>query len=64
MPELGREDPTQFNNSELKECILNGTIGWPPPDKLPNDEKVTPYFILEDDIFALRTCISYDFLFD
>ena len=44
-----------FNDSELKECILNGTIGWPQPDKLPNDDKVTPYFILGDDIFALRT---------
>lgn len=43
-----------FNTSELKECTLNGTTGWPPPDKLPNDDKVTTYFILGDDIFALR----------
>ena len=47
-------DSQIFNDSELKECILNGSIGWPQPDKLPNDDKVTPYFILGDDIFALR----------
>ena len=47
-------DSQIFNDSELKECIVIGTIGWPPPDKFPNDDKVTPYFILGDDIFAVR----------
>ena len=41
-----------FNDSELNECFLNGTIGLLQPDKLLNDDKVTPYLILGD-IFAV-----------
>lgn len=48
-------DSQLFNESQLKECILDGSIGFPPADKLPNDDNDTPYFILGDDIFALRT---------
>ena len=51
-------DSQIFHDSELNECILNVTIGWPPPDKLPGDDKVTPYFTLGNDIFALHTYLS------
>ena len=53
---FGHMSDTQiFNNTDLKEGIDDETIGFPPPEKLPNDDKLTPYFILGDDIFALRT---------
>ena len=44
-----------FNDSELKECLADGTIGLPAADHLPNDDKDTPYFFLSDDAFGLRT---------
>ena len=46
-----------FNDSELKECLADGTIGLPAADHLPNDDKDTPYFFLSDDAFGLRTYI-------
>ena len=33
----------------------NGTIGFPDPEPMPNDDRNTPYFILGDDAFGLRT---------
>ena len=44
-----------FNASELKECIEDGSIGFPEPEPLPDDDKPMPYFIAADDAFALRT---------
>lgn len=44
-----------FNESELKECLENGSIGFPLPDLLPFDDRETPYYILGDDAFGLRT---------
>ena len=42
-----------FNGSELKECLDDGSIGFPAPDPLPKDTENVPYFI-GDDAFALR----------
>ena len=50
-------DAQIFNDSELQECLADGTIGLPAADHLPNDDKDTPYFFLGDDAFGLRTYI-------
>ena len=47
-------DAQIFNVSELKECMENGTIGFPDPEPMPNDDRNTPYFIHGDDAFGLR----------
>ena len=48
-------DAQIFNGSELKECFEDGTINLPPPEPMTNDDRPTPYFMLADDAFALRT---------
>ena len=48
-------DAQIYNESELKECLNNGTIRFPDPDPIPNDNQDMPYFILGDDAFGLRT---------
>ena len=48
-------DAQVFNHCDLKEAIENGTIGFPPPDALPCDDRQMPYFLIGDDAFALRT---------
>ena len=47
-------DAQIFQTSELRECIENGTIGFPQADSLPNDDQLTSYFIIGDDAFPLR----------
>lgn len=44
-----------FNESELKQCLDEGSIYFPDPEPLPNDDIGTPYFFLGDDAFGLRT---------
>ena len=47
--------PRFLNASELKECLKDNSIGFPAPNPLPNDDTMTPYFILGDDAFGLCT---------
>ncbi len=58
----GSSSDTQiFNQCELKEVIKDRTIGFPPEDPLPNDDRPMPYFILGDDAFALKTWLMKPF---
>ena len=50
-----QSDGQLFGASELKECIDDNTINLPDNDPLPNDDRDTPYYILGDDAFPLRT---------
>ena len=51
----GSESDAQiYNDSELRECAEDGTIGFPDPDPIPNDYQDVSYFFIGDDAFALR----------
>ena len=38
-------DAQIYNASELKECLENGTIGFPDPEPMPNDDRDMPFFL-------------------
>ena len=53
---LGHQSDAQlYNDSDLQECLEDGTLDIPAPSPLPNDNQDTPYFFVGDDAFALRT---------
>ncbi|XP_795502.2 protein ALP1-like [Strongylocentrotus purpuratus] len=47
-------DAQIYNASELKACVEGGSLGFPDPDPLPNDNQDMSYFFVGDDAFALR----------
>ncbi|KAJ8024979.1 Protein ANTAGONIST OF LIKE HETEROCHROMATIN PROTEIN 1 [Holothuria leucospilota] len=57
----GASDSQIFNSSELRECIEDGSINFPPPDTLPNDDEPIEYFIIGDDAFPLRVWMMKPF---
>lgn len=48
-------DSAVFNASTLKESLETGEINFPHPEPLPGDNEDTPYFLVGDNAFALRT---------
>ena len=48
-------DAQIYNRSELKECIDDGSIGFPPAEALPNDNEDVQYYLIGDNAFALRS---------
>ncbi len=54
-------DAQIFNSSELCECIESGDIGLPADAPVPNDDRPTPFFIIGDDAFPLRTWLMKPF---
>lgn len=50
-----------YNRSNLEPALRNETLGLPDQCPLPNDDQDTPYFIVGDDAFPLRTYIMKPF---
>lgn len=50
-----------FNSSELLEALEGDTLGLPPPEPLPDDDKPVPYFLIGDDAFPLKTWMMKPF---
>ena len=43
-----------FKESPLKRRLERGTLGLPPAEPLPNDDRDIPYFLVGDDAFPLQ----------
>lgn len=48
-------DAQLFNNCELKTMLEENILGLPPSAPLPGDDKNTPYFLIGDDAFPLKS---------
>jgi hypothetical protein len=47
-------DAQLWNDSSLREAIIENTIVLPDPEPLPADDRAMPYFIIGDNAFALK----------
>ena len=55
VPGGASSDAQIFNNSELKECMDDNSIGFPDAEVLPNDvRQKVPFFLVGDDAFELK----------
>jgi len=48
-------DAQLFQACELRDAIESGEIGFPAPEPLPNDDRDTPYFLIGDEAFPLKS---------
>ncbi|XP_052814257.1 uncharacterized protein LOC128241374 [Mya arenaria] len=48
-------DAQIYNGSALKDCVDDGSIGFPPAEPLPDDNDDVPYYLIGDDAFALKS---------
>ncbi len=48
-------DTQVWDRSSFKLHVEAGDANWPAPDSLPNDDGPTPYFLVGDDAFPLKT---------
>ena len=44
-------DAQVFNECQLRQSVMHGTIGFPDTDPLPVDDRDMPYFFVADDAF-------------
>jgi hypothetical protein len=54
-------DAQTSNESELKECLEDRSVGFLEPDPFINDNVPMHYFILGDDAFGLRIYLMKPF---
>ena len=54
-------DAQVFNACEVKDACDDGTIGFPQPTPLPDDDVPMPYYFIGDDAFALKTWLMKPF---
>lgn len=50
-----------FNRSSLKRRLQTNTLGLPPPEPLPNDDRNITFFIIGDDAFPLNPWLMKKF---
>ena len=50
-----------WNHCELHHALQNGVLGVPEADPLPGDDVNTPYYVIGDEAFALRTWLMKPF---
>ena len=54
-------DAQIFNNGQLRRKLEEGTLRLPDPEPLPHDDRPTPYFVVGDDAFPLRSWMMKPF---
>ena len=50
-----------YKHGSLKRRLADGTIGLPPPEPIPGDDRPLPYFIIGDDAFPMTTYLMKPF---
>ncbi|CAH1266737.1 HARBI1 [Branchiostoma lanceolatum] len=59
--EGARSDAAIFQVCSLRLSLQEGTLGLPPAEPLPGDDRDTPFFIVGDDAFPLRHWLQKPF---
>ena len=54
-------DAQIFNECQLRQSVMGGTIGVLDAEPVPGDERDMPYSIVADDAFVLRTWLMKPF---